>query len=453
MVDASDTFFREKAKIEFNGKTVDATIAVTEGGSPIVDLDKEIPQSSDPDNLYEEIKGTTVSGEDVTLHNVNVVTGFDSGSGYKIRSIKRVQEVVIDGVGNDAFVNEDVKIKFDVLCFMPHYPTTTRPGTFPIIKRNGWGAVAEFVNKPGEREEYIQSRRHPLRTSVITLTQKDQNGPPKVQVEKALSRVENILDIASFLLGVGCSTFRIEVEKDSEKYIQIRESYQNIGSAFTANKLLWGGLNDLVDSAYDWYANDSRNDYKIRNVIGYYLDSINVTRTVEGQLSTLFNGIELIAKRYSDYGPQYASTQKRIEHLVDTLDVEVKDLARSSKVFPDEYVNYEPTTSRQEQVLEYLLPHLRSIKRLSWISDVIERKIIRKEPVPEYFYSKTRQYIVHGDNQSTFDQNYERLTASYEATKVLLQRILRNQLFGQVDESQHPGLGEIEPNEFVQLDS
>jgi len=448
MIDASDVFYNKQATLEFNGTSVGATIGAKEGGKPYVELNQEIPQSSEPNNLFKKIEGTTSDGEEVILKSVNTVTGFDSGSGHKIRSVKDVREIEIDGIGGDAFVDEEVVVKFDTLCFLPEYPITHTGHQFSIIQRGDWEAEGSYANDVEDRVSYISARRHPIRTAQIKLKQEDQNGPPRVQLEKAQSRINDILDLSSFLLGVGCSSFKIEVEKSDDKYIRIVDTHRNIGGAHTMNNLVWGDLGDLVDTAYDWYSDETREDYKLESVIGFYLDSINVTRTVEGQLSTLFNGIELLAKRHSDYGPNYGSTPKRLEYIVNELNVEVSDLAKNSGVFPEDYIQNSHKRGGKERIIELLLGILRR-NDLSIIANPIEERLIRDEPIPEYFYSKSRQYVVHGDNHSTFDGRYDLLFADLESTRVFMQRLLRNRIFGEVDADKHPRLGELEPNEYA----
>lgn len=444
MIDASDNYWSKRATLNFNNQTVDATLAVTEEGQPIVELDNEVPQNSEPDGIYKVINGTTLDGADVTLKHVLAVTGYDSGSGHKIRSIKRVQEIEIDGIGGDPFIDEEVIIHFDLLCFLPNHPIINKD-EISIIERGQWEAVGEFADQINEREEYIKSRCHPLRTATITLTQNDQNGPPRVQIKKAQSRIENILNIASFLLGTGCTSFRVEIKKGDDTYIRAQSTHRNIGSAFRIHNLVWNDLPELIDTAYDWYASKEREDYNINRIIGYYLDSINITRTVDGQLSTLFNGIELFAKRYSDYGPQFSSTPKRLEFLVNQLDVEVEDLARHSRVFPDKYIEniYEPNW--YEELALSLLSVMRLSSHLSLPANLLEQQLIRNEPIPEYFYSKTRQYIVHGDNQSTFSGRPNLLVAELDSSRVFMQRLIRNQLFGDIDSDSHIRLGNLDP--------
>lgn len=49
-----------------------------------------------------------------------------------------------------------------------------------------------------------------------------------------------------------------------------------------------------------------------------------------------------------------------------------------------------------------------------------------KLTIPEYFWRRARNYVVHGDPEIGWDE----LMNSYEATLVLLKRIIRNQLLG-----------------------
>jgi len=130
---------------------------------------------------------------------------------------------------------------------------------------------------------------------------------------------------------------------------------------------------------------------------------LNSTRPVEGRYLSVCSAIELLAKRYSDLYNQQSRTQDRIEYLVDRLGVETEDLAE-----------FAGTTKKS-------------------LSSV-------------YFYSHSRQYVVHGDNNPTWRE----LRNDFEAALTLLQRIIRNQLIGSIDElSNYDELANIEPTAFV----
>lgn len=459
MVDISDEVFSIPVILEFDGARVDATLALTEGGTIDVSLNNHIPYSTVPNNTYEKIEGTTSSGDDVALNNVIVATSHQPGNSsnpHSISSVTYVNEAVIDGIGGTPFVNQPVKIQFDVLCLSAHYPHFDNATNIdiPLLNRSDWEATGRHLSQFEERLDFINYRRRPIRTLKLTIKQEDQNGPPKVQLKRALERLTNVIELSSFALGVGSAPVRATItqtEGGSESiYQKIYNNSCDIGGAYS-HVLTSGDLPRFIDEAYDWYADAGRDDYKLNSVIRFYLDSLNPTRTVHGRLSTVFNGIELLAKRHADMGPDYRSTQRRIQYMVHELGIDVSDLACHSMVFPDDKIRIDgpEENSLEIKTIEWLLPKLRSFRATNFIADKVEDRTIDRDPQYEYFYSKTRQHIVHGDNHSTFDGEVRKLAAEYHATIVMYQRLIRNRLIGKNNASKFEKMSDLEPREFT----
>ncbi|MCO8268832.1 hypothetical protein NKF06_20205, partial [Haloferax sp. AB510] len=180
-----------------------------------------------------------------------------------------------------------------------------------------------------------------------------------------------------------------------------------IGGAFKTERLVWGNeFLQYLDVAYNNYNSHVQDELRLRHVLGYYWDALNSTRPVEGRYLSVCSAIELLAKRYSDLYNQQSRTRDRIEYLVNELQVETDDLA-----------DFAGTSDRAAS--------------------------------STYFYSFSRQYVVHGDNNPTWSE----LRDDFEAALTLLQRIIRNQLVGPLDdESRFNQLYGIDPKGVVEFE-
>lgn len=462
MIDSTDHIFSTPIKLNFDGKDADATLALTEGGTISVELHNQIPYSTEPNSTFEKIEGSTPSGDEVILSYVVVTTSHQPGDSinpHTISSVNYVNEAVIDGIGGTPFINEQVEIQFDVFNLSAHYPHFDNATNIniPLVQRPDWEATGRHLAPFEERLEFIKSKRRPIRTLELTVKQEDQNGPPRVQLERSFERLANLLELSSFALGVGSAPIQATITQTNDDgsesiYKKIYNNSCDIGGAYS-HVLTWGDLPEFIDEAYDWYADSGREDYKLNSVIGFYLDSINPTRSVHGQLSTMFNGIELLAKRHADMGPDYRSTQRRIQYMVHELGVDVSDLARHSMVFPDDKIpgNGSEEESWEIKLIEWCLPKLRSFRAGNFVADKLEARTIDLDPQYEYFYSKTRQHIVHGDNHSTFEGKSGKLATESHATIVMFQRLIRNRLVGKNNVPKLVKMSGLEPREFTKF--
>lgn len=431
-MEPSSAVYEEAVRLELEDELVDAMVTMTEDGSISVDLDKPVSFSDEPEGVheqpyllkeYDEIEGETLDGADVTLNNL-IVTFEESTSPphLKLNSVTSVSDVLIDGSNNDAFVEQEITVTIDVTNFKPFIPFMGNVQEYPLISRGDWEAIGVPLDDLNQRVNEIKSQNTPLRTAKIKMVLDGVNGPPSRQLNYAWDRVTKILELSSFVQGVGHGPIRmsiteVEGNEPNYKYTKLQPVASDIGSAFKSENLVWGDLSRFLDGAYDDYADSDRDDYRLHKVIRYYLDSINNTRTIDGRFATLCNGIELLAQRYSDLGPQHSETEDKIKHAVNQLAVDTEDLARHSGSFPEKH-----------------LPENSSGSSDGWSH--------------EYFYFRARQYLMHGENLSVFEDQFERLANDYFATLTLLQRLIRNQLIDQANLGNYTKLEEIEPTEF-----
>jgi hypothetical protein len=417
-MDPSSAVFQEDATVTIEGKDVPINLTLSEPGNIVVDV-----VSSPKYDLFGEtgfhkksVQGTTASGDTVECSNISVSLGMKAESGKKsynyINEINAVSEITINGTNNYvSYAGEEVTISFDVLG-LRHYVPHSVVDEFELINKPDLKVVATPVNDIDERIEYIKSHKSLIRTAEVKITL-DIAGDIAHQVVTAVDSLSDVLSLCGFVQGIGPNYVKAELDSIDDqpahsyqgglRFTQLYSTQGDIGGSLASGRLAWG--NDLctyLGEAFDNYDNTVKNNLRVRQVLGYYWDAMNATRPVEGRLLSVCSGIELLAKRYSDLYNQQARTQDRIEYLIDELDVETDDLA-----------SFAGTTS--------------------------------KSASKKYFYSYSRHYVVHGDNNPSSDE----LISDFNAALTLLQRIIRNQLVGSMDMSQFSSLNDITPSETI----
>ena len=216
-----------------------------------------------------------------------------------------------------------------------------------------------------------------------------------VDIEMHASTVHRILEVSQLVQETAPRLIRAKIiSMDGISIDELNVHYELLKSGSTANvggrfspfpdKVLWGDFPVYVERAYENYTSRVRDDLRVRQVLGYYIDARDPDRAVEGKMLSTCSAIELLAVKHAQEDEVSTATGAKIAHLVDKLDVETEDLAT--------------------QVVSNL----------------------NELDTPEYFWSPGRNYVSHGDpHMSTGD-----LIELQEVTLVLLKRILRNQLLG-----------------------
>ena len=421
-MDASTIYFQEEIDIEIGGKEVRIEISATEAGNietEVIDSPQYSVSFEFSENI-ENLTGTTINGDEVELKNVIAAIGLQvdnsEGSYQFVSDVPAVSEVKIDGTdGYVSYEGEQVSVKFDILG-LKHFIPHNAVDSITLIERDGWRAEASPVDNLDERIEYIKSHKILVRTAEVVITI-DEPGCISHQLSQSREKLEDLLTLSGFVQGVGPSFVRAELVSISDesvedvnnglRYTQLWSTQGDIGGAFNTNRLVWGNeFTRYLDTAYDNYDYHVKEEIRFRYALGYYWDALNSTRPVEGRYLSVCSAIELLAKRYSDLYKQQSGTQDKIEFLIDELGIETEDLA-----------DFAGTSDRAVS--------------------------------SKYFYSYSRQYVVHGDNNPRWDE----LRDDFEAALRLLQRILRNQLVGSLEDgSEYNELTEITPNEFVEFE-
>jgi len=428
------------AQIEINGKYVKVEIKVTEGGKLTVDIldsPKYDISGSFKENFSEtfrKLRGETSDGIPIKLSNSFVHYKLD-------RSVEKILplEVSVDGSQNYVSqVGEKVKLKFDII----NQKFSSNDGK-TLIKKPKWEASGYSLVDIDDRIQYIKEHKTPILTGKIIITQSDISGDISHQLYEAENRLEKLLELVRFSQGVGPSYIRAELESvnsvdESLKYIRYYSTLANIGAIFKKKLVNENNLQQYLEKAYDNYDSHVRNGLRLKMVLGYYLDAINATRSIEGRFSSVCSAIELLARRYADYDGTSRKTRRKINHLVSELKVDVSDLAKYSITYRRKRENKGKTQySRWEKKNSFLT----KIKKIfSPITSKLFTKTDNKNCLSEsYFYSYSRQYVVHGDNNPTYNE----LSRDYFAALALLQRIIRNQLLNSY--RLFPRLNRIDP--------
>ncbi len=435
------------AQIEINGKYVDIEIKVTEGGSLTVD-NLESPRfdisgsfMKNFNETFKKLRGETSDGIPIMLSNSFV--SYDLN-----RSVEKILPLEVSIDETDNYVSqegENVKIKFDII----NQKFSSYEGK-TLIKKPKWEASGYSLEDMDDRIKYIREHKTPVRTGEIIINQRDVTGNISHQFDKAQDRLEKLLELVRFAQGVGPSYIRAELESVNSideclKYTKYYSTNAKIGGIFKKELVNENNQQQYLEKAYDNFDNHIRNNLRLKMVLGYYLDAINITRSIEGRLLSVCSAIELLAKRYADYDGTSTKTRLKIEHLVDELNVETSDLAKYSITYKNRKGNKGNTQSSRRNNENSFLTKIK--RKFSPITSKLFTKSDNKNYVSEsYFYSYSRQYVVHGDNTPTFDE----LKRDYFAALALLQRIIRNQLLKSYQNI--PRLRKIIPADLITTD-
>ncbi|QCS43901.1 hypothetical protein [Natrinema versiforme] len=421
----SESIIEETVEVDIFGVKADVDIRLTESGSIEATLPEMVQVDGPIENDLYDFEGKKNSNTQVELLKCSVSESgrFVAGEPSKFyASSISPSEIIIDSSGGNAIVNEEVTVEIDVLCFLPSNPFIDSVEELPLLERDDWSIYGESLDDRETRVGLIKEFKRPLRTATIEVRQ-EVNGPPSRQVEKALEQIQEVVELTSFIQGVEPTPFRARVtavdgDEYSERYEEWFTKYRrSIGCAFTDSNFIYADLRDYLDEAYDDYL-DNREPYRLHMVISWYLDALNATRTLDTKMASICSGTELFAKRHSDHGPGYYKTRNRIGYLVNKLCVETEDLAEFSGTYDTSYSQASDGNNNTVGVWSKCVQKLFSILNLD--SDEEEVNYTH-----EYFYSYSRQYVIHGDNlKITNDELYR----DYEATLTLFQRLIRNQL-------------------------
>lgn len=266
---------------------------------------------------------------------------------------------------------------------------------YPYIDTGDAAVSGVPLTDTNDRSDYISDTGRPLRTAKIMIRHQGIGD-----IEHRFNRSENyllkILELTQLVQEVRPLHVRgrlVSVDGNAPNDSDLHYEYLRSGGPvdvdgrFTQfpSKVLWGNFSEYLEEAYGNYTDRVRDDFRLRQVLGYYVDARAPDRPVEGKMLSVCAAIEMFALWHArEDGVASGDTAVKIENLVKKLGVDTVDLAED--VVPD-------------------------------VDDL---------STPEYFWRRERNYVVHGDP----DLSSAEVVDPFRATLVLLKRLIRNQLLG-----------------------
>jgi hypothetical protein len=356
---------------------------------------------------FDEFHGETRDGVPVTLEKVITSTEFDGRDGTA-RVIGITPSIVVfDSAPDDAFVGEDVTIKFDVLNFRAPNTWVPQPDDTPLLERDEFSLQSHRMDRFEERLQQIKEYRRSLRTATITLTQ-SVNGPTDIQFDHASCTLQPAMWLIAFVQGVFPSPVRARITAvDGDAVPWTYERWmttwrEDIGHAFSGGRI--DGMNDVrvfLDHGYDQFV-ERAEQYRYQRCISWYLDAMLRDRTVNARIASVAAGMEVLAERYAAHEETVGSaTADKIRNLVTSLNVDVDDLAAFSETFED-----------------------------------------TPDGTKEYFYSNSRNFVLHNERD---DMPFDNVFTDYEAAITLLRRVLVNEFVLDEERDRYMSLLDLSP--------
>jgi DNA-binding transcriptional ArsR family regulator len=461
----NSTVFEENVIIEFDGEEIDSVLEQTEIGHLNIHADMEIGIVEDTP-YWPELSGRTLQGEHLDLKNVSMrsfsTDYFVDGVCFAVFGgavINGVEEVIIE--------QEPVQFSVDLNCFsLARRPQGNWPSSDfrPIIERENvpineneaidWSFSVAPLQNLSYRIDSIRNHQNPIRTMKGKFSIEGVYGPISRFSNMAVGRLDKIITLSRFFMGCKPNFSKMELVLESEAYdesntgrfISFRHPSINVGSAFKSSQRFFPGImRRQIASCYGEFLS-LRKNYRLGYVLGSYVDAIEDARSVEGSFTNLCTAIEVLAERHAaKHQTGESATQDRITTLVSDLNVETNDLALHSDGYDTYLLDGDSSwhsSSHQEHnhlVTEYTYSAPSSV-RVS-VGEVHRHKgnpipdrmrgssgrfrFSATHPPKEYFYQKSRNYLVHGDPQV----DDKRLHRDKMLVEVLLRRILYNILY------------------------
>jgi hypothetical protein len=464
-VSSKNTVFYETIAVKIANSEKDGVIEQLESGQLYLHVDMEIDQSSD-DRYWDKLNGRTSRGESVRLWNVSIESFSTNQMPSGIRfSVNGGAE--INGLENTVVQQNEVRFSIDLNCF-----TVVRspqgnwsPDNFKsVIEKQGislnnnesidWEFLTSPIPNFGYRIDSVKNHQVPIRTMKGRFNIEGIYGHIDRFADIATERVDDILALSRFFMGSKPNFSKIELvsidgkstDPNNGRFIYLRYPSVNTGSAFKrTQRFLPGITRRQIGSCYDEFlAVDDK--YRLGYVLGAYVDAIGEERSIEGSFTNLCSAMEVLAERHAAKNQTGDSaTQARLTTLMNDLNIETSDLAMRSDGFETRHLDGETNWHSS-----YHQEHNQLLTEYTYSAPVGVRLSIeqshqnKSNPVPdrlkgssgrfrfssthpskEYFYQRSRNYLVHGDPQVTL----ERLQRDKMLVEVLLRRVIFNILF------------------------
>ena len=390
--------------------------------SPLTGWNIVPPHNLDDLHAWNQLSGTGPDGTDIAVKKAHT----------KADSSLWPNEVILTKNSDCApGSNAEVIVDFDLLCFQPYIPpmdqhdenvreqakeqtgtTISEEREFQYIEKNGMRICGVPLSDTKDRVDFVKEEKEPIRTAKIRV--KDQSeGSIEHRVTNSQTEVQKVLEVSQLVQETVPRYIRTKVvEVDSTPIDDLDYHYERLTTGATSevggrfvqfpDKVIWGDFPEYLQVAYNNYSSRVRNDLRLRQVLGYYVDARSPNRIVESRLLSACSAIELFSLWHAREDRCSEATAEKIKHTINKLGIETEDLAED--VVPD------PSQ----------LQH------------------------PEYFWRNARNYVVHG----THEMEGEDCVEVYERVLIVLKRLIRNQLL-EDEESSFERFYQMEPRDSV----
>ena len=409
MIDKTEAFASHEATLESQSGagSVSGRINMRENGEVDIAIEEPVDVFFGGADQMDSVRGTDEKGRDIVLNNAK---GFQPSQ--VASRITASSATITAGLEFTPEKVDRVVVEFDVLAFKPDYRLRNQTNHLnkieadigipainkQYIDKTDWQAYGIPLPDTTDRVEFIEETGEPVRTAKIRVVQTT-HGTLEYQIEQARNRVEKILEISAFALGVIPNITREYLAElpdtpavDTKKVHY--ERYRHLGGSGGGGRFKEfppvdpkrksaADLAKFINHAYDEYTDDVQDRLKFVEVVHYYVDALIPERSPHAKLLSICIAIEYLANRHESVdNKNFGSTKEKIEHLVNKLNVKISDVS-----------NYTNTT---------VPPHT----------------------TKEYFWYRERNYVIHGEGNFT----NEDIMKARSATMIVLKRALRNQL-------------------------
>lgn len=456
-IDRHHKIFKINAQLEIEEVSVDITIAQNEVGKIEVTINNP-PRRISAKSYYKELSGVTNAGRELTLYGVHLLS-FPP-------TITLVGQITIDGSSGHTFSGETIICELDAIglrCSKMARSVRAKD-KFELISRTGWDAgggnsvdwqaIVTPLSDYGIRVRSMKNYHTSTRTAKILFEVNGLYGSPERIQEFVTEIMDQILMSTTIVQGTTPTVSRLlfksigdeEVPTSSgfEYYTWARSTSMNFGGSGLKNHLLNTTSNELsyyVDCAFQNYR-EYKDDLHLRNVLGYYVNSLDPDLNHESKMMNLSTAMELFASRYTRHRP-LSSTAEEIKKTVKDLGINVDYMIPVLGSYPTEH---HPLIHKQSR--KHVQHHQYSAATTLLTASQGATKQDPNAPLKEYFWYRSRNYVAHGDSNVTMKE----LVYDYEMLLMLFRRTVISLLLTDEQANRLPGISMNEPRNITTPD-
>lgn len=456
-IDRHHKIFKIDAELEIEGISVDITICQNEVGKIEVTINNP-PRRISAKSYYEELSGVTNTGRELTLYGVHLLS-FPP-------TITLVGQITIDGSSGHAFSGETIICELDVvgLRYSKMARSVRAKDKLELISRTGWDAgggnsvdwqaIVTPLSDYGIRVRSMKNYHTSTRTAKIFFEVNGMYGGPERVRQFVTEIVDQFLISTTIVQGTTPTVSRLlfkSIENENiptnpgfDCYVWARSASLNFGGSGLKNHLLHTNPNELsyyVDCAFQNYR-EYEDDLHLRNVLGYYVNSLNPDLNHESKMMNLSTAMELFASRYTRHRP-LSSTAEEIKKTVRDLGINVDKLIPVLGSYP---IEHHPLVHKQSR--KHVQDHQYSAATTLLTSSQGATKYDSNSPLKEYFWYRSRNYVAHGDSNVTMKE----LVYDYEMLLMLFRQTVISLLLTDEQANRLPGISMSEPRNITTPD-